>query len=467
MLLAHLSRQKRINLSLITFSVLLLFFHNCGNVSISQGPALGSQGVDNNGTGGGVTGPVGNSPTNAIPTKVTDLYFCEAYLVQDQLRYYVHAFNLNSQNFSPKFETGNCSGHITADINKDGKDEFIHNFTNSTIFDCKLEVHNTSTSQILFSKALPGQLIYNSGQIKICSGNSWAINDQNNDGKKDLLYLYRASVNNTPQNEKVVVMDALTGQEITSATAPNPSPALITTQINDVNNDGLEDFMGSVTGTGTQTEIRDVKIAIYDAKALWSMPIRTHTLPVNHNFYQAKLLKNKNGSAKYLVAALKSAVNAQGILSPFEVTVGLYDSNLNKTHTFNNPNAISGNFNNSTVVDSVGDFTGDGQDDAIAVRYDSQQGKYTSYILNGQDLSLIQEFSGAWISQKLGRTVTDFYRTIGFAQADSDDALELFLLVWETNKMSVIAIKNNGQVVVDKASPSEWLTDIFPIHSPL
>lgn len=465
MLFANLTRQKRINLGLVTFTVLLLFFHNCGNVSISQGPELGSQGVDNTG-GGGETGPIGNTPTT-IPTKVTDLYFCEAYLVQDQLRYYVHAFNLNSQNFSPKIETGNCVGHITADINKDGKDEFIHNFTNSTIHDCKLEVHNTSTSQILFSKSLPGQLVYNGGQLKICSGLSWAVSDQNNDGKKDLLYLYKTTINGATQPEKAVVMDALTGQEITSATAPNTNSALIGVQINDVNNDGLEDFIGFVPGTGTQSEIRDVKIALYDAKALWSMPLRTHTLPANHNFYQAKFLKNKNGSFKYLISTLKLAVNAQGVLTTTDVVFGLHDSNLNKTHSFTNPNYVSTSTNNSTVIDSVGDFTGDGQDDAIAVRYNSDQGKYTSYILNGQDLSVLQEFSGAWISQKLGRPVTDFYRTIGFAQADNDEALELFLLVWETNKISVIAIKYNGQVVVDKVSPSEWLTDILPIRSPL
>lgn len=465
MLLAHLSRQKRINLSLITFCVLLLFFHNCGNVSISQGPLVGSQGSNN--TGGNGNGGNNNNPPNSIATKVTDLYFCEAYLVQNHLRYYVHSFNINSQNFSPKFETGNCFGHIAADINKDGKDEFIHNFTNSTIHDCKLEVHNTSTSQILFSKNLPGQLSYNNGQTKVCSGLSWAVSDQNNDGKKDLLYIYRSTANNNTENEKAVVLDALTGQEITSATAPNTNSALIHAQINDVNNDGLEDFIGTVPGTGSQTELRDVKVAIFDSKALWSMPIRTHTLPVNHNFYQAKLLKNKNGSPKYLVSTLKLAVNAQGILTTTDVVFGLHDSNLNKTHSFTNPNFITATTNNSTVIDSVGDFTGDGLDDAIAVRYNSEQGKYTSYILNGQDLGVIQEFSGAWISQKLGRPVTDFYRTIGFGQADNDDALELFLLVWEPSKISVIAIKNNGQVVVDKVSPSEWLNEILPIHSPL
>jgi hypothetical protein len=465
LLLANLSRQKRINLALITFSVLLLFFHNCGNVNISQRPDdLGSQGTGGNGG----TGPGnGNNPPVGIQTKVTDLYFCESYVVSGHLRYYVHPFNISNHNFGQKFETGNCVGHMTFDTNNDGRDEFVHNYTNSTVHDCKLEVYNTSNSQILFSKPLPGLLTYTDNPIRICSGISWPVKDQNNDGKADLYYLYRTTNGNNTQNEKLMILDGLSGQEITSANAPSSNTALIGSQINDVNNDGLEDFLGFVPGSGTQTEIRDVKIAIYDAKAVWGMPIRTYTLPVNQNVFQTKILKNKNGAAKYLVSSLRSSVNAQGVLSPVEVIIGLYDANLNRTHSFTKENLITPSTNNSTLVDSTGDYTGDGLDDVIAVRYDSTQGKYTSYLLNGQDLSLIQEFSGAWISQKLGRPVSDFYRTIGFAQADNDEALELFLLVWEPSKISVIAIKNNGQVVVDKASPSEWISEVFQIRTPL
>ena len=441
----------------------MLFFHNCGNVSISQKPDVPSQA---NGGDGNNNGPTENNPPAAVAKKVTDLYFCESYLVQGQLRYYVHPFSLANLSFSPKFETGNCVGHMVADVSGDGRDEFVHNFTNSTIFDCKLEVYNTIGHQLVFSKNLPGQLVYTDISQRICSGLGWSVKDQNNDGKSDIYYLYRSSQVNNVQNEKLIILDGITGQEITSGTAPSNNPASIRAQINDYNNDGLEDFLGYIPGTGSATEVRDVKIAIFDARSIWGMPLRTHTLPVHHNVLQGNLLKNKNGSFKYLVSTIRSAVDAQGAYMPVDVHFGLYDTNLNKLATFTTANSIASNFNSSTIVKSVGDFNGDGQDDVLATRYESQ-GKYTSYILNGQDLSLIQQFSGAWISQKLGRTVTDFFRTIGFAQADSDEALEMYLLVWEPNKISVIAIKNNGQIVVDKVAPSEWLNDVFQIKAPL
>lgn len=461
MLLANLSRQKRINLGLVTFSVLLLFFHNCGNVSISQGPALGSQG------GGGDYGSNNNNPPAPTPTKVTDLYFCESYLVQGQLRYYVHPFNLFNSSFGAKIETGNCMGHITADINNDARDEFIHNYTNSTVHSCKLEVYNTQTTQISFSQNLPGQLNYTDNNLSICSGQSWAVSDQNNDGKNDLYYYYRNAPHSQPNSrEQVIVLDASTGQEITSMTAPHSGQANLYTLADDINRDGLQDFIGFVPGVSTQNEIRDVKIAFYDAKQIWGLPLRTHNLPVHHHMYQARLLKNKSGPSKYLISTLRMALNGQGVYTTAEVSMGIYDSNLNKSQTYSRPNFVSGNLNYSMVIESVGDFTGDGLDDVVALQNNSQS-TFKSMILDGSNLNLIQEFSGAWISQKLGRPVSDFFRVIGFAQADSDAALELFLLVWETNKISVIAIKNNGQVVIDKTSPSEWLSEIFQIRSPL